>query len=105
MLGSSAAAVLGLAALAAVLPEVFGERAQRLDVGAVKDEASVPPRDDEPRARQAVEVMAERRPRDVELRLDVADHGAVLGSLNDRSQNRQADGATERRQLLRVLLQ
>src|SRR6185436_9192207 len=61
----------GLAsALAAVFPEVVGERAKGVVVGAVEDVLPIAPRAEEPGARQAFEVVAQCGPGDVELLLD-----------------------------------
>ena len=57
------------------------------------------------RGRQAVEVVAERRSRDVDLRLDLTRRYPLVAPLDDEAQDRQPQRVAEGRELLRVAIE
>ena len=93
------------AVLAAVFPQVVGEPAERVVVGRVVVERALAAGPHHARVDEALEVVAERRGRQVDVRLDVAGGGALRARLHDEAQDRQANRVPERAELLGVMLQ
>src|SRR5258708_4902258 len=101
----SAACLRALSSLAAVLPQVVGEGAQRVVVGPVVDECALAPRGKQPRRRQAFEVMAERRRRNIKLALNLPGGGPLRVPLHDVAHDREAQRVPECPELLRMMFE
>src|SRR3569623_1020337 len=91
------------AVLAAVLPQIVGQQAQRLVVGGVEVEGPLPARLHHARVDQPLQVVTEGRRRHVQMRLDRACGGPFRPRLHDEPKDRQAHGVTERAELFRVM--
>jgi len=89
-------------ALTAVFPDVTREHSKGGVIGPVENESSLVPRSDKPRRCKALEMVTERRPRNVELRLNVTDHSSLDVTLHDAAKDRKAHGASQRCELFRV---
>src|SRR5688500_2435406 len=94
-----------LAALAAVFPEEVRQRAQGGEHRAVIDVRALATRLEEPRPHQAVDVVAQRRGRDVDLRLDLTGRGAFRPRLHDVTQDAEANGMPQGSELLGMQIQ
>src|SRR5688572_32654293 len=73
--GDSAA--LGLAALAAVFPQVVGQASQAREIGGVVVVRPLAARTEQPCIDQLLEVVTQRRRRQVDMRLDVTRRSAL----------------------------
>jgi hypothetical protein len=93
------------ALLAAIFPEVRRQVAKRFVVGGVIVERAFAPRLHDAGIDEAFEVMAERRGRHVDMRLNRACGRAVRPRLHDEPKNRQAHGVPQCAQLLGMMLQ
>lgn len=93
------------AAFAAVFPEVVGETAKRVVLGGVVVERALRAGRQEVGVDEALEVMAERRRRHVDMALDVAGGGSLGAGLHDEPKHPQTYRMAERAQLLCVPLQ
>ena len=102
---SAAAAAVGLAALAAVFPQVVGEGAQGGVVGAIVDEPALGALLEHAGRRQPFEVVTQRGPRDLELGLEVADHGALGVALHHQAHDREPHRTAQGSQLPGVALE
>src|SRR5262245_50901923 len=100
---SAAALGRSLAALAAVLPEVVGERPQGRVVGCVMNELALAARSDKARVHQPVEVVVQGCPWNFELRLQVGGRDSLGAALHDGSYDGQAGWVAERRELQRMI--
>src|SRR5688500_13970718 len=85
-----------LPALAAVFPEEVRQRAQSGEHGAVIDVRALAARLEEARPREAVDVMAQRRRRNVDPRLDLAGRRAAGTGLHDVTKNGETHGMAQR---------
>src|ERR1041385_530367 len=98
----SATTRLPLPTGAAVFPEVVGEPAERAVVGGVIVERALGSRGDDPGVDEPLQVVAQRRSREIDVALDVAGRGAARTGRDDETQDLQPDRVPERAQLLRV---
>src|ERR1700722_7621116 len=103
---SFSAATLGraLAALAAVLPQEVGERAEGLVVGRVEERLPLAAGGHEPRVHHAVEVVIQRRPGNVELLLELRRRDPLGTGLHDRPQEGEPGHVAERGELVGMTL-
>src|ERR1700722_14443707 len=99
---SAAAALTSL--LAAVLPEVVRQDAQRRVVGGVVMERPLGARGEDPCVEQAFQVMTQRRRREVHMGLDLPGSGALGSRLNHEAEDLQPDRVAEGTELLGVTL-
>src|SRR5258708_24004562 len=99
---SSARSATPFASLAAVFPDVRGERAQGLVVGGVIDEGAFAPGLDEARAREALQMMAQRGGGQIEMVPDLACGRAFGLALDDVTQDGESRGMPQPAELLRV---
>jgi predicted nucleotidyltransferase len=88
--GSAAALHGSLAALAAVLPEKVGDRSKGLVVGGVKDGLSLTPDRDETGVDEAIEMVVQGRPGNVETLLQLGRRHAFRTRLDDGPEEGEA---------------
>src|SRR5262252_4898552 len=93
------------ALLAAVLPEIVGQLAKSAVVGRVEMEGAFAARLHDPGVDEPFEVVAERRSRQIDVRLDFTRRGTVGPCLDDEAEDAQAYGVSERTELFGMLLQ
>jgi hypothetical protein len=101
------AATLGgaLAVFAAIFPEVVSERTERAVVGRVEDGLPLSSCRDEAGIDQAIEMVVQRRPRDIEPLLQLGDGQAIGAGLDDGPQERDPRDMAQRSELLGVAFQ
>jgi hypothetical protein len=88
--------------LAAVLPEVAGEVAQRRIVGGVVVVRPLGAAGEHPSLDEALQVVAEGRGWQADVRLNVARGRAITATLNDEAEDLEADRVAECAELLGV---
>src|SRR5947208_12063044 len=93
------------ASLAAVFPDVRGERAQGLVVGGVIDEGAFAPGLNEACAREALQVVAQRGGGQIEMVLDVAGGRAFGFALDDVTQDGEPRGLAQRAEFFGVAVE
>jgi hypothetical protein len=91
----SASAAIGLAAPAAVFPQIIGEPAKRAVIGRVIVKRPLEAHDEEPCVDEPSQMVAQRGSRQVDVGLDVAGNGAPVASLHDETEHRQANRMAE----------
>ena len=101
----STAGLWALAALAAVLPKKIGERLERRVVSRVHRELPFALHVDQAGVHQSAEVVIERRPRHVQLVLELGCGDAIGSCLYDLSKQRQSRRMTESSKLLRMTVE
>src|SRR5262245_56971050 len=94
-----------LAALAAVFPEVRGQGAERVVVGAVVVERPFPPRTEDAGVDEPLQVVAQRRRWQVDVLLDFTSRRAIHAGLDHEAQHGEPHGMTERGELVSVAVE
>src|SRR5688572_21101422 len=101
-IGSAAAA---LAPLAAIFPEVVGERAQVLENRGVVVVGALVARRQEPCIHEPFEVMTERGSRHVDVALNLTRRGAASVPLNHEAQDAEPDRVAQSGELFCVVVE
>ena len=100
--GDSPSAALGLAAFAAVFPDVVRERPDRGKLGRIEVEGALAPALEQTGIDEALQVVAERRRRQIDVLLDCTRSGPFGAALDDEPQDGQTNGMPECAELLSV---
>src|SRR5262245_22495557 len=100
---SATALAVALTSLEAVRPEIVGGRAKSLIVGLVIDCLALVASRDDPSANQAIQMMVQGGPWDLELALEVGDRDAFGTALDDGAKERQTGRMAQCAQLQSML--
>ena len=95
-------AAAGLAALTAILPNVIGESTKGRVIGGVVVKGALASGSQHAGIDQALQVVAERRGRQIDMRLDLPGRGAIATGLHHEPQDLKADRMAKRTELLGV---